>query len=103
MSLFDGWDTLDPPYQRRSRTSRDAAASVRLLTPSLRERVLRVLRTCPMTDSQLAIHLQLSENSVRPRRVELAGLGLVVPVGETQGPSGRKATVWGGVGEQDPQ
>ena len=85
------WDV--PPYQP-TRTSIDAAISVAGKTKSMRQRVLEVLHDRPMTDEMIALRLQMSPNTARPRRVELVRLGQVVQVGVTKSASGRDAALW---------
>ena len=90
-------------------TSHEAARSVHGLTER-REAVLRILRERgPMTDSRMvAAYLeerdqdplarewpQQSVSGLRTRRAELVDDGLVVPVGESRTPAGRRAIVWG--------
>lgn len=93
---------LEPPAQLHSVTSIEAARSMRGKTSTIRERVFHLLCDTPRTDSELALVLEMSENTVRPRRVELVELGLVGPVGTKKGPSGRLATVWGKAGDDGP-
>ncbi len=86
----------DPPYQRHSPTSRAAAEAIK---PKMREqhrRVLAALRRCgPMTDQEIARATGMSENSARPRRIELCrDHGLVVAAGESKTSSGRRAQLW---------
>jgi predicted ArsR family transcriptional regulator len=86
----------DPPAQKHSRTSRAAAAAIKEHAPTLRERVYYAIMTYgPITDQALAERLGLSENTVRPRRVELVAAGLVradAELGRTS--SGRAAMRW---------
>lgn len=83
-----------PPYRRGSDTSKKAAAAVADKAPSQRERVLSVLRLGPLTDEQIAARLGLRDNTVRPRRIELKNLGLIVEAGTAMTTSGRAATLW---------
>jgi len=82
------------PYQAHSDTSRAAAESVQSKTANLREIVYNTLAQCPMTDEELINKLGLSQNTVRPRRVELLHAGRVEPDGRRATSSGRAATVW---------
>ena len=84
----------DAPFQAHSETSRDAADSMRGKTAKLRELVFRELSSLPMTDEELIGKIGLSENTVRPRRVELLHAGRIVSDGKRRTQSGRAATVW---------
>lgn len=86
----------DPPAQRHSRTSRQAAERIKDHAPSIRERVYEVIRReGPISDQRLASTLGLAENSIRPRRVELVAEGLVRAHYETVlTASNRQATAW---------
>jgi predicted ArsR family transcriptional regulator len=86
----------DPPAQRHSRTSREAARAIKDHAPSLRDRVLGCIERCgPITDQAGAVTLGMSENTWRPRRVELVAEGLVRADAETQHTlSGREAVAW---------
>ena len=87
---------FDPPFVATSRTSKDAATSISAKTPSLRKRVLEALQICgPMTDQELAEWFQLSENTIRPRRVELSKVNAIVQQGTKLTKSGRSAVIWG--------
>lgn len=88
---------LMAPFQINSSTSKAAAMSMLEEAPSLRQKVYRLLCTEDHTDYETSMMLNRPENSVRPRRVELVGLGLVEAVGERKGPSGRLATLWRGI------
>jgi predicted ArsR family transcriptional regulator len=60
--------------------------------------LLAVLREIgPSTDAAVAEHLDMSGNTVRPRRRELADMGLVEKVGTVPTPGGREAAVWAAV------
>ena len=87
-----------PPAVRLSETSRSAAGEIRRVTRSLRETVLRwfIARgTHGGTDSELETALAIPGNTVRPRRVELCRLGLLVDSGRRRPTSsGRRAVVW---------
>ena len=84
-----------PPAQAASVTSIAAARSMRGKTGFVRDKVLTALRVRPMTDSEIAQYLGLSENTTRPRRIELVRAGSVVQVTTTRGVSGREMGVWG--------
>ena len=88
--------TFDPPAQRHSRTSREAAEAIKPHVASIRERVyLYVMAHGPCTDQSIAIGLDLAENTVRPRRVELMAQGAIradAELGVTS--SGRRANRW---------
>lgn len=83
------------PFVRRSRTSREAAVSITPHVPSLQVRVLDYIKAHgPVTDAQIIDGLDLSPNSVRPRRIELTQLGLVRQNGTVRQPNGRNAATW---------
>jgi predicted ArsR family transcriptional regulator len=84
-----------PPFQSQSVTSIEAAQSVIGKTQNLRDRVLGLLRLGPLTDEQIAIKLNLSPNTARPRRIELCQQGKIHQVGVTTASSGRRAALWG--------
>ena len=86
---------FDAPYQAHSATSRSAAQSVATKAPALRELVYEALRSRPMTDEEIAIALDMSPNTARPRRVELVKAGRVCEVGKALTASGRAAVLWG--------
>ena len=83
-----------PPAQRHSETSLDAAMAAQAGAPALRQQVLALLREKAHTDAELAELLGRSENSVRPRRVELTKMGLVVANGTQRRETGRMANLW---------
>lgn len=92
--------TLGPPYRpsvHGSETSLAAAAALsKGRTENLRAIVLVEITRRPSTDQELAEQLELEENTVRPRRIELVQRGLVRDSGERRPTrSGRAAVVWG--------
>ena len=93
LDLFGGESPL--PYQRTRATSRLAGERMEPKAPSLRRRVLDIIRDCgPITDDEIAALLELSSNSTRARRVELVRDGLVVSAGIGKSASGNPATTW---------
>ena len=88
-TLFDA-----PPFQAHSITSREASASMKGKTQTLRAQVLALLKAEALTDEQIAQRLSLSGSTARPRRIELQKAGLVEPAGTTKTASGRNATIW---------
>ncbi len=71
---------LSLPYQPHSEPSRVAARVKRLVAPSELKRVERAIRASGLhgvSDRQIADRLDLSGNTVRPRRVELVNAGMV--------------------------
>jgi hypothetical protein len=90
----------DPPAQRHSPTSLEAAESIRPITGALRIRVLEFLRQCGelgATDEEIlqALGQEMGANTLRPRRIELVRMGAVLDSGRTRKTaSGRKAVVW---------
>lgn len=89
-------DLLNPPAQRHSSTSRAAAKAIKDHAPSIRERVYALIAYAgPISDQQIATTLNLAENTVRPRRVELVAEGLVRAAPDVvRTASGRQATAW---------
>lgn len=86
-----------PAAQRHSPTSVAAAYS---LAPErlsdLHRQVLAYLGQHPegQTDEEIAAGLELSQNTARPRRVELVRRGLVVEAGQRKTRSNRQAVAW---------
>ena len=89
MTLFD------LPFYQDTMTSILAAESMVGKTASLRDQVLEALKRQPMTDEQIAERLGLAPNTARPRRIELMQDGKVIPMGEAETKSGRRAILWG--------
>ncbi len=85
----------DPPAQTHSSTSVAAANEIKRKTPALREMVYATLVTYPGTDEDIAERLNLSQNTTRPRRVELVRAGRVEAVNRKRTKAGRMAVVWG--------
>jgi hypothetical protein len=75
-----------------------AAAAVLPRTGTQRARVLEAIKgagPAGMTDQEVAVRLAMAENSVRPRRLELADAGLIEDSGERRETSGgNPAIVW---------
>jgi predicted ArsR family transcriptional regulator len=94
MSLFDPWP--DPPAQRHSVTSVQAAEQIKPVASTQRARVLAFLEEHgPASDHAIQDALNLDPSSERPRRVELERAGLIHVVGQTHTRTGRKANVYG--------
>jgi len=85
---------FDVPYQAHSETSISAAQSLAGRTKSLRELVYEALQVRPMTDEQIATHLNLNPSTARPRRVELQRAGRIREHSRALTSSGRSAVVW---------
>lgn len=79
-----------------SQTSQDASISILHKQPSLQEKVYEAIRTAQkgLTDQELASVTNLAENTVRPRRVELANAQRIIPSGTRATKSGRQAVIW---------
>lgn len=93
-SLFDRLES-PPPAARRRPTSVAAAEQIRPRRQSNASRVLAAIQAGPKTDQEIAEHTKLTENSVRPRRVELEAAQLIRDSGTTRRTaSGRRAIVW---------
>lgn len=77
-SLFD--PRPEPPFQRHSETSQQAAQSVLPRTGTLRRKVLDYLLSCEdgATDDEMQAALDMNGSTQRPRRIELEQSGLVV-------------------------
>ena len=60
-----------------------------------RGRVLAFIEEYPSTDEQIQDALAMDANTERPRRVELARMGLIKKVGTARTKAGRQAAVWG--------
>lgn len=85
-----------PPWQIHSKTSLDAAKSVKANVESLREKVYTAISNAYMglTDAEISLETGLAGNTARPRRIELQRAGRIVSAGTRPTPSGRKAVVW---------
>jgi hypothetical protein len=87
----------EPPSQKHSRTSRDAAASIkRHIGPSHR-RILAWLDAHPSggSDERIAADLGMTQNTFRPRRRELQMMEYVCDSGRTElTHSRRDAVIW---------
>jgi hypothetical protein len=99
-SLFDAMN-LEPvtwmPWQIHSQESADAAFSVKPKANALREKVFEMIKAYSLTgisDQQLSLVLEMPENTVRPRRIELQKEGRIVSAGTRPNKSGRGANVW---------
>ena len=85
-----------PGFVKGSSTSRDAAASMADVAPSLRDRVYQEIWSCEdgLTDDELEQRTRLKHQTVSARRRELVLDGFVREAGKRLARSGRKATVW---------
>ncbi len=89
--------TENPPYQRHSPTSADAAEQIAESAGTLRAKVLRYITGCAdgATDEQCQVALDMNPSTQRPRRGELQARGLIVDSGRVRRVrSGRNATIW---------
>jgi hypothetical protein len=88
----------DPPCQRHSVTSREAADAIKPDASELRRRVLAYLRgrgEDGATDEEMQTGIPMPANTERPRRCELVEMGSVVDSGRKRRTrSGRNAVVW---------
>jgi|ERR1017187_9173254 predicted ArsR family transcriptional regulator len=84
------------PGAKRTGTSKLAADSMRARAPTLRDRVLGVLKHYNgLTADEAAARLCQSILSIRPRLSELLALGKIVETSERRrNQSGKLATVW---------
>jgi hypothetical protein len=90
---YDG----EPPSQRHSKTSQDAAASIKSKVGNLHRVILAWLDRHPdgASDERMAADLDMVQNTFRPRRRELQLMGYVMDSGRTELTySGRGAVVW---------
>ncbi len=90
-----------PPFVAHSDTSYAAAVAKRATAPAQRAHVYAQLAAAgPLTAEQLADHLGLSGDSIRPRLVELRRDGDVIDTGRrSKTRAGRWAVVWAAAGE----
>ena len=89
--------TMPAPHVRGSATSAQAADSLDAATlNALQRKVLEFVRSRPegVTDEQIAQGLGLNPSTARPRRIELARLGLIVEAGVRKTASKRNAVCW---------
>jgi hypothetical protein len=88
--LYNG----DPPYVAGSDTSLAASEGIREGVNALQSRVLGLL-SVPLTDEEMQLAGMMPANTQRPRRIELAQLGLVCDSGARRPTSrGKTAVVW---------
>lgn len=84
----------EPGWKARD-TSREAAAGVAKIAPTLRQRVLEALRERPGTPEEIAGRLGVPVMNVRPRTSELFRLGLIEDTGHRGAAmGGRRAIRW---------
>ena len=87
-----------PPFQKRSATSRKAAAAIKPDRHTLRDQVLDAIRKAGAlgaTDEEIQQRTGMNPSTQRPRRIELVTLLRVADSGTTRKTtSGRAATVW---------
>jgi len=85
------------PHVAGSATSADAAEAMEPRAGTMRARVLAAIRAAGwrgMTDEELIASTGLNPSTARPRRVELADAGIIVPSGTRAVRSGLQAVVW---------
>lgn len=102
MSGPANYGQLGLAFQRHSDTSRAAAESMADARPSALRRVyvcILMAGAAGLTDEAIGEHLEMSGNTVRPRRVELVTGGYVAAGGESETRSGRMATRWHATGK----
>ena len=92
----EGGSLIEPPAQRHSETSVEAAEAIEPNAGTLRAAVLEYLRSCERaTDEQIQIALGMNPSTERPRRIELVDAGLVIDSGfKGTTASGRNAVMW---------
>lgn len=87
----------EPPSQKHSRTSQDAAASIKPHVGPLHRKILNWLGEHPAggSDERIARELHMVQNTFRPRRRELQLMDFIEDSGRTERTiSGRDAVVW---------
>jgi hypothetical protein len=87
----------EPPAQRHSATSQEAAASIKQRIGPLHASILAWLRNHPLggSDERIARELNMGQNTFRPRRRELQLMGRVVDSGRTELTEARRsAVIW---------
>lgn len=85
----------DPPYVAGSDTSLAARDDIRESVNALQARVLALLAEAPRTDEEMQTAGRFLGNTQRPRRIELAQLGMVCDSGVRRRTSrGKTAVVW---------
>jgi hypothetical protein len=76
-------------------TSSQARRQIAPRVPSIREQVYAYIRESNgVTDEEIQAALNLNPNTSRPRRIELAKAGRIVPVGTRRTRSGALAVCW---------
>lgn len=86
-----------PPHIKSRPTSRAAALASMEGAPNKRTRVLTYImlqRDRGATDEEVSLALHMPDNTTRPRRWELAKLGLILRKGTRKTLSGQEADVW---------
>lgn len=82
-------------YSGKTSTSRKAAEKALGRSGSKRVQVAQALAIRPMSDSQIQMHLGMSPNTQRPRRVELVEMGFAAATGRLRmNPQGCREIVW---------
>lgn len=96
IDLFDYRDHYPhSPGKRRTKTSRDAADAMKQRAPTLRDKVLALLKATAMSPDECAKMLGETVLAIRPRVSELHRLGLIGLTGQTRkNISGHKAQVY---------
>lgn len=93
----DPFGSPDPPHSGGG-TSRRAAEKIKTATPTLRQKVLALIKDRGQrgaTDMEISLELGLQRDTLRPRRRELVLLRLVCDSGSTrETESGSRAIVW---------
>jgi hypothetical protein len=90
---YDG----EPPAQKHSRTSRDAATSIKHHVGPMHRRILDWLDLYPAggSDERIARELDMGQNTFRPRRRELQLMEYIENSGKTELTRARReAVIW---------
>lgn len=92
--LFDAPYPASPGYKTGG-TSRAAAEKIRPRAPTLRDKVLEMLKADALTADECAERLNVTVLACRPRLSELSRMGLIYDTGLTsKNASGVNATIW---------
>ena len=95
-TLLQPWQRHTPPFIHPSQTSQDASISILPKQRTLQERVFAAIcdSVHGLTDKEISEVTGLSENTARPRRIELTNAGRIQSAGTRPTKSGRQAQIW---------
>lgn len=108
MTLFDAYDAERREQWERSnrlstaQTRHEAHEAIQPHKRTLKDQVYAYIAiNGPVTDQQIAIGLNMPENTARPRRLELAKEARIKIAGSQLTRRGRKAVAWTTVPDSD--